>query len=87
MLFRQKNEYTNPIIEEEIQEKWFSVYNYISLKELFMTVQRDYLWILSVINVPFWIVTIVLWILSYASGNATLVFGLLWVSYTLIFGI
>ncbi len=87
MLFREKNEYTNPIIEDEIQEKWFSVYNYISLKELFMTVQRDYLAILSVINVPFGIITIVLWVLSYASGNFALVFGLLWLSYTLIFWI
>ncbi len=58
MFFSKK--YVNPEIEADIQEKWFSVYNYISLDELLMTVQRDYLSILSVINIPFWIISIII---------------------------
>ncbi len=89
MLFKtkksQRREYVNPEIEKEIEEKGFSVYNYISLKELFLTVQRDYLEILSIINLPFWIITIVLWVIWYLWETFSLFFYFLFFSYIIIF--
>lgn len=83
MLFQKK--YINEKIDKEINEKWFSVYNYISLKELFLTVQRDYLSILSKINLPFWIITIILWVLGYISNSFLLLFVFLFLAYATIF--
>ena len=83
MLTQKK--YINPEILKQIDEKWFSVYNYISLKELLLTVQRDYLAVISKLNIPFAIITIILWVISYASGNFWPVIGFLLVAYSLIF--
>jgi len=58
MLTQKK--YINPEILSQIEEKGFSVYNYISLKELLLTVQRDYLAVISKLNIPFAIITIIL---------------------------
>lgn len=85
MFFTKENRYTNAEIDQSLEEKGFSVYNYISLEELLMTVQRDYLWILSVINIPFWIATIVLWVMSYASGSFWFLFLMLFWVYFVIF--
>jgi len=91
MLFKtRKNirkDYINTEIEKEISEKWFAVYNYISLKELFLTVQRDYLNILSKINLPFWIITIILWVIWYIWNSFSLFFWFLFLVYLIIFGI
>ncbi len=80
-----KNKYTTPEIDQSIKEKWFWVYNYISLKELLMTVQRDYLAILSKINIFFGIVTIVLGIFSFMSGSFWFLFWFLFFVYGIIF--
>ena len=85
MFFTKENRYTNSEIDESLKWKGFSVYNYISLEELLMTVQRDYLAILAKINVPFGIVTIVLWVLAYASGSYGFLFWVLGVVYFIIF--
>lgn len=89
MLFKTRKkvikEYVNEEINKEIEEKWFSVYNYISMKELFMTIQRDYLEILSKINIFFGIVSIWLWVLWYISNNFSLLFIFLAVVYSWIF--
>ena len=71
----------------EIELKWFSVYNYISSRELLLTVRKDFLDILSAINIPFWIICIVLWVISYYSGAFFLALGFIWVSYLIIFTI
>lgn len=84
MLFR-KNKYTTPEIDTDIKEKGFWVYNYISLKELLMTVQRDYLGILSKINIFFGITTIILWIFSFISGSFWFLIGFLLFVYSVIF--
>ena len=83
MLIQKK--YINPEILKQIEEKGFSVYNYISLKELLLTVQRDYLGVISKLNIPFAIITIVLGIISYASNNFWPVAMFLLIAYTLIF--
>lgn len=64
---RKYPKYLNDEIIEEISEKWFSVYNYISLQELVLTARRDFLNVLSKINLVFWILTIIIWIFSYYS--------------------
>lgn len=83
MFFQKK--YTNQKIENEIKEKWFCVYNYINLKEFFLTVQRDYLEILSKINLPFWIITIILWIIWFYNDYFYLIIWFLALSYSIIF--
>ena len=35
-------DYLNQEIKEEIEKKGFSIYNYISLKELLLTVNKDW---------------------------------------------
>jgi len=85
MLFQKK--YINQKIDTEIKEKWFCVYEYVTLKELFLTVQRDYLEILSKINLPFGIVTIILWVIWYISGSFLLFIWFIFWIYLIIFGI
>jgi len=87
MLFKTRKNYINQKIDLEIKEKWFSVYNYITLKELFLTVQRDYLEILSKINLPFWIITIILWVVWYLSNSFLLFWLFLFWVYFIIFAI
>ncbi|WP_418179930.1 hypothetical protein ACNSOL_06010 [Aliarcobacter lanthieri] len=43
-------DYLNQEIKEEIEKKGFSIYNYISLKELLLTVNKDFLSIVSYEN-------------------------------------
>lgn len=57
-------QYQNDIIEKEIQEKWFCVYDYISYKELFLTVKKDYLNILMMIYVPLSVLLIISWLIN-----------------------
>jgi len=73
-------------VQKEVFKKGFMVYDYISLDELLMTVRKDYLDILSYINIPFWIISVILWVLSYGSGFS-LLFIFLFLSYTIIFTI
>ena len=83
MLTQKK--YINPEILKQIKEKGFSVYNYISLKELLLTVQRDYLGVISKLNIPFAIITIILGIVSYASRSIWALVSFLLIAYSLIF--
>lgn len=78
-----KKAYINPEIQNEINEKWFCVYNYISLKELLSTIQRDYLQIMSFINTPLAIISILVWVLTYTNIFIFLFYILL--VYSLIF--
>ncbi len=77
---RKKIDFLNPKTEAEIKEKWFSVYNYISLKELVLTARKDFLEILSKINVFLLIISIILWIIKIS-----FVFYFLAFSYFIIF--
>ena len=53
-------DYLNHEIKEEIYKKGFSIYNYISLKELLLTVNKDYLWIINILNIPLFIIFIII---------------------------
>lgn len=53
-------DYLNQEIKEEIEKKGFSIYNYISLKELLLTVNKDYLWIINILNIPLFIIFIII---------------------------
>ncbi len=78
-------EYINKEIEKEIETKWFSVYNYIDLRELILTTRKDFLDILSTINIPFAIISIILWVVWYYSGSFFLLPIFLFWAYFLIF--
>jgi hypothetical protein len=62
MLLKTKKypDYINNEILTELDKKGFSVYNYISLEELILTARKDFLEILSKINIAFAITTIIL---------------------------
>lgn len=66
-MYDQKD-YVNFKTEVDIDEKGFSVYNYISLGELISTVNKDYLESLNLLNIPFAILTIVIGYVSYETG-------------------
>jgi len=80
-----KKAYINPEIQNEIYEKWFCVYNYISLKELLSTIQRDYLQIMSFINTPLAIISILVWVLTYTNIFIFLFYILLVYSLILLY--
>lgn len=83
MLYQKK--YVSNETKNQIEEKWFLVYNYISLRELMLTVQKDYLQILSKINLPFGIITIFLWIFSFFSLNFIPIISFVLFVYFMIF--
>ncbi len=87
MLFRtrKKPKYLNDKIEKEVKEKGFSVYNYISLKELILTARKDFLGILSKINIALMVITIILWIISYYSSLFFILPVFLFIIFFLIF--
>ena len=51
-----QKDYLNKEIREEIEKKGFSIYNYISLKELLLTVNKDYLAVITALNTPLFII-------------------------------
>ena len=65
----ENKSYINKKTIEEINEKGFSVYYYISFKELISTVNKDYLSTLNLINIPFAIVTGIVGYLSYETNS------------------
>ena len=83
--FREKPKYLNDEVDNEVKEKWFSVYNYIDLKELLLTSRKDFLEILSKINVGFGIISIFLGIFSYYSGLIFILPVFLFLAYFIIF--
>lgn len=69
-----------PTVKNEVNQKWFSLYNWISFSELRQTVIIDYLSILAKINIPFGILFVLTGVINYymwRDGIQT--FGLLYV--------
>ncbi len=89
MLLKTKTfpDYITEKTKQEIIEKWFSVYNYISLKELIWTARKDYLYILDKINIVFWIIVIALWVISFYINNFLILFWFIFIVYFIIFWI
>ncbi len=86
MFFKNNaKKYLTPEVENEIKQKWFGVYNYISLRELLLTVRKDYLFILNKINIFFGIISIIVWIGAFFSWNFFLFFYFLFLVYFFIF--
>lgn len=70
---------------KEVQEKGFSVYNYISIKELLSTINKDYLSTLSAINIPFAILSVIIGFISYETYSYTLLITFFLAVYACIF--
>lgn len=81
-MFKQKK-YINKSTVEEVEEKGFSVYNYISMKELMSTINKDYLEALNKINIPFAIISIIIGYISYEAKS----FGLMLYFFIGIYGL
>lgn len=79
-------------IKYEVNEKWFSLYNWISFSELRQTVMIDYLSFLSVITIPFAILFIVVGVINFymfKEGNIIsfwFLYVLLW-GYAIVFSL
>ena len=82
---RKKSKYLSDEIQEEVDEKWFSVYNYISLEELILTTRKDFLEILVYISTPFAIVTVILWMFAFFWSWFLFFFVFLFFVYFIIF--
>lgn len=83
-MYKQKN-YINKKSIEEVEEKGFSVYNYISFSELISTVNKDYLQALNTINIPFAILTAVALYASYETQSYIFLVLLFLGVYSLVF--
>ncbi|MFV7789315.1 hypothetical protein ACNSOP_04020 [Aliarcobacter lanthieri] len=80
-----QKDYLNKEIREEIEKKGFSIYNYISLKELLLTVNKDYLKAITALNIPFIAVFMAVGFLSYFSENYEYFIYMFISIYSLIF--
>ena len=65
----ENKSYINKKTIQEVNEKGFSVYNYISFKELISTVNKDYLSLLNIINIPFAIISGIVGYISFKSNS------------------
>ena len=81
----RNKEYLNQEIEAEVAKKGFSVYNYISVKELLLTINKDYLEAISVLNIPLFIIFLVLGYGSLEYGDFSLLISATFLIYGLIF--
>ncbi|MFW3437841.1 hypothetical protein [Aliarcobacter butzleri] len=78
-------DYLNQEIKEEIEKKGFSIYNYISFKELLLTVNKDYLAVITALNIPLFIIFIIIGYLTYDTKDLTyFIKGIIFI-YGLIF--
>lgn len=70
-----------PEITKEIEEQWFWVYEYLSLKELIKTVEKDYLDIIILIHIPFFIGTFIFFFIAIPFGVLFLlcVYGIIFI--------
>lgn len=83
-------EYTTQEIEEQVDERWFYLHEWISPDELRMSVQSDYLSIIRKSSMPLAIIALIFWILWLWAGTLGVimaVFGVLAVFYTVVLSI
>ena len=78
--------YVNKNILNQVSKKWFEVYEYITVSELLLTIKQDYIKAISNIHLVFFISTLIVWALVFASESsfAIIIWYLLFI-YFLIF--
>ncbi len=52
-------------IQQEVKEKWFYIYEWISPKDVKMSIERDFLKTLSFLWIPLAIISVILWVIFY----------------------
>lgn len=67
-MYHNKN-YLNNETKNQIDKKGFSVYNYISMKELLLTVNKDYLEALNFLNIPFAVLFLIVGFIVYNTNH------------------
>lgn len=80
-----KKEYISENIKKEVLEKGFSIYNYISLKELLFTINKDYLDAILKLNSLLFVLFLVFSYISFESGDFSILIGFLFATYGFIF--
>ena len=80
-----KKEYINENIKKEVLEKGFSIYNYISLKELLFTINKDYLDAILKLNSLLFVLFLVFSYISFESRDFSILIGFLFATYGFIF--
>jgi len=81
----KKKKYINKTTSQEIEEKGFSVYNYISMSELISTINKDYLETLNTINIPFAVISVIVGYISYEAKAYEYILYLFLGVYGLVF--
>lgn len=76
-------------ISEQVDERWFYLYEWISPEELRMSVQADYLTVVKKASIPLAVITFIMGFIGVAIGGFLGVFWLvlltLWIFYTFVF--
>lgn len=67
-MYHNKN-YLDDETKNQIDKKGFSVYNYISIKELLLTINKDYLEALNLLNIPLIIILLIISFFVYDTKN------------------
>ncbi len=72
-------------VEIEVSEKGFYVYPYLSIKEMLLTIQRDYLMVIKSINIPFGILFVIVGCYTYNTDKFMVMVWFLLTTYGSIF--
>ncbi len=72
-------EYTTQEIEEQVEERGFYLHEWISVEELQMSVQADYLSIIRKSSMPLAIITLIFWFLWLGGGTLGVIMAVFWV--------
>jgi hypothetical protein len=70
---------TPEIIQEQVNERWFYLYEWISEEELQMTLEKDYLNIVKSASMPLAIVTAIVGFIGFSGGIIGTIIAILWV--------
>ncbi len=72
-------EYTTQEIEQQVDERWFYLHEWISPDELRMSVQADYLSIIRKSSMPLAVITLIFWFLGLWAGTLGVIMAVFWV--------
>lgn len=71
--------YTTQEIEEQVDERWFYLHEWISPDELRMSVQADYLSIIRKSSMPLAVIALIFWFLWLWAGTLGVIMAVFWV--------
>lgn len=70
-------------IQEDINERWFHLYKWISPDEVKLSIERDFLWVLKSIWIPLAIISVLMWLIT--GLNILVFFGTIFLGVACMF--